>query len=132
MPVRIVESHTIIQTLRESAGSLLRPLGTVGLILVFTIFMLIDREGMRNRLLRLMGQSHLQATTKAMDDAGHRVSRYIPAQFAVNAGFGTIIAVCLFLLGVPGWLLWGVLGMVVLVSVWGLVNLLLSTLGIAP
>jgi predicted PurR-regulated permease PerM/methylmalonyl-CoA mutase cobalamin-binding subunit len=111
MPVRIVESHTIIQTLRESAGSLLRPLGTVGLILVFTIFMLIDREGMRNRLLRLMGQGHLQATTKAMDDAGHRVSRYILAQFAVNAGFGTIIAFCLFFLGVPGWLLWGVLGM---------------------
>jgi predicted PurR-regulated permease PerM/methylmalonyl-CoA mutase cobalamin-binding subunit len=111
MPVRIVEEHTILQVIRNSAGSLLRPLGTIGLILVFTIFMLIDREGMRNRLLRLMGQGHLQATTKAMDDAGHRVSRYILMQSAVNMGFGAIITLGLFLLGVPGYLLWGLLGM---------------------
>jgi predicted PurR-regulated permease PerM len=110
MPVRMVEDHSIAQVVRDYAGGLLRPLGTLGLIMVFTIFMLIDRENLRNRLLRLMGQSKLQATTKAMDDAGTRVSRYLRMQFMVNASFGAVIGSGLYLLGVPSALLWGVLG----------------------
>ena len=85
MPVRVVEERNTLQTLRDYGGELLKPLGTAGLIAVFTLFMLIDRENLRNRLLRLMGQQKLQATTKAMDDAGYRVSRYVLMQFAVNA-----------------------------------------------
>jgi predicted PurR-regulated permease PerM/methylmalonyl-CoA mutase cobalamin-binding subunit len=111
MPVRVVPEHNVIQVVREYAGGVLRPLGTIGLILVFTFFMLIDREGLRNRLLKLMGQGKLQATTKAMDDAGQRVSRYVLMQFTVNAGFGTVIATGLYFIGVPSYLLWGVLGM---------------------
>jgi predicted PurR-regulated permease PerM/methylmalonyl-CoA mutase cobalamin-binding subunit len=111
MPVRIVEEHTLVGLVRDYAGGALRPLGTVGLILVFTFFMLIDREGLRNRLLKLMGQGKLQATTKAMDDAGQRVSRYVLMQFTVNAGFGAVIAAGLYFIGVPSYLLWGVLGM---------------------
>jgi predicted PurR-regulated permease PerM len=112
MAVRLVEENTWAQVIRNYAGGVLRPLGMLGLILVFTLFMLIDREGLRNRLLKLMGQGKLQATTKAMDDAGQRVSRYVLMQFTVNAGFGTVIAVGLYFLGVPSYLLWGVLGMV--------------------
>jgi predicted PurR-regulated permease PerM len=111
MPVQVVEQHTLVQVVRDYAGRVLKPLGTIGLILVFTFFMLIDQEGLRNRLLKLMGQGKLQATTKAMDDAGQRVSRYVLMQFTVNAGFGTVIALGLYLLGVPSSLLWGVLGM---------------------
>ena len=110
IPVEIVEEHSVVQAIRDYAGTLLRPLGTAGLIVVFSIFMLIDRDNLRYRLLRLMGQQKLQATTKAMDDAGQRVSRYVLLQFCVNAGFGTIIAFGLYLIGVQYWLLWGVLG----------------------
>jgi predicted PurR-regulated permease PerM len=110
IPVEVIEQHNIVQTLRDYAGGLLKPLGTIALIMVFTIFMLIDREGLRNRLLRLMGEQKLQATTKAIDDAGQRVSRYVLLQFAVNAGFGAVTALGLFLLGVPSFPLWGVLG----------------------
>ena len=110
MRVQVVEQQNIVQTVRNYAAGLLKPIGTVVLIMVFTIFMLIDREGLRNRLLRLMGQQKLQATTKAMDDAGQRVSRYVLLQFAVNAGFGSIIAIGLFFIGVPSYMLWGVLG----------------------
>jgi predicted PurR-regulated permease PerM len=111
MQVEIVTEHNMIQAIRDYAGTLLRPLGTTGLILIFTLFMLIDRENLRNRLLRLMGEQKLQATTKAMDDAGQRVSRYVLLQFAVNAGFGAIVALGLYLLGVHSWLLWGALGL---------------------
>ncbi len=109
-PVEIMERRNIVQTLKYYGGGLLKPLGTAGLIAIFTIFMLLDRENLRNRLLRLMGQQKLQATTKAMDDAGYRVSRYVLMQFAVNAGFGAIIFTGLSLLGVPSAPLWGVLG----------------------
>ncbi|MEP6715811.1 MAG: AI-2E family transporter [Terriglobia bacterium] len=110
LPVVVVEQSNIVETVRGYASELLKPLGTIALIMVFTIFMLIDREGLRNRLLRLMGQQKLQATTKAMDDAGQRVSRYVLLQFAVNAAFGFIIAAGLFFLNVPYFFLWGVLG----------------------
>jgi len=111
LKVEVVTEHNMMQALRDYAGDLLRPLGTAGLILIFTLFMLIDRENLRNRLLSLMGEQKLQATTKAMDDAGQRVSRYVLLQSAVNAGFGAIIALGLYLIGVPDPLLWGVLGM---------------------
>ena len=111
MKVEIVTEHNMMQAIREYAGSVLKPLGTAGLVLIFTLFMLIDRESLRNRLLRLLGEQNLQATTKAMDDAGRRVSRYVLLQFAVNAGFGTVITLGLWLLGVPSPLLWGALGM---------------------
>jgi predicted PurR-regulated permease PerM len=110
MPVEIVEEHNVLQAVRDYSGTVLRPLGTAGLIIVFTVFMLIDRDNLRYRLLRLMGQQKLQATTKAMDDAGQRVSRYVLLQFCVNAGFGTVIAIGLYLLGLQSWLLWGVMG----------------------
>jgi len=111
LKVEVVTEHNMMQAIRDYAGSVLGPLGTAGLVLVFTLFMLIDRENLRNRLLRLMGEQRLQATTKAMDDVGQRVSRYVLLQFAVNAGFGTVIALGLWLLGVPSPLLWGALGL---------------------
>jgi len=85
VPVEIVQRRNLFQTIREYSGGILRPLGTAGLALVFTVFMLIDRENMRNRLLRLMGEQRLQATTQAMDDAAQRVSRYILMQFLVES-----------------------------------------------
>jgi len=111
LKVEIVTQHNVMQAIRDYAGRVLGPLGTAGLILVFTLFMLIDRENLRNRLLRLMGEQKLQATTKAMDDVGRRVSRYVLLQFVVNAGFGAVIALGLWLLGVPSPLLWGALGL---------------------
>jgi predicted PurR-regulated permease PerM len=111
LKVEIVTEHNMMQAIREYAGSVLRPMATAGLVLIFTLFMLIDRENLRNRLLRLLGEQKLQATTKAMDDAGRRVSRYVLLQFGVNAGFGAIIALGLWLMGVPSPLLWGALGL---------------------
>ena len=111
LKVEIVTEHNMMQAIRENAGSVLGPLGTAGLILILTLFMLIDRENLRNRMLRLMGEQKLQATTKAMDDVGRRVSRYVLLQFGVNAGFGAVIALGLWLLGVPSPLLWGALGL---------------------
>ena len=82
---------------------------SVVLVVVFTFFMLLKREDLRNRLIRLSGQGHLQLMTQAMDDTSRRVSRYLSLQSLVNTGFGLIVFVALHFIELPHALLWGVL-----------------------
>jgi predicted PurR-regulated permease PerM len=89
----------------------LEPLETIGIVIVFAIFFLLQKEDMRDRLIRLFGSSDLHRTTLAIDDAGNRLSRYFLAQLAVNACFGVVIGGGLAFIGVPSPLLWGVLAM---------------------
>jgi predicted PurR-regulated permease PerM len=98
-----------LQSLRNLFGPLLAPLGTAGVVVVFSIVMLITREDLRNRLLRLLGQRQLNIATQAFDDATRRVSRYLRMQFVVNATYGSLVTVGLYFIGVPTALLWGVL-----------------------
>ena len=94
--------------LRNLGPSVLAPLGQAGIVVIFTVFMLLKREDLRNRLLRLAGIGKLNRTTQALDDASSRVSRYLLMQFLVNAGFGTLFGFGLYLIGVPYPVLWGV------------------------
>ena len=73
------------------------------------VFMLLKREDLRNRLLRLAGLGQLNLMTQAFDDASGRVSRYLLMQFLVNAGFGILFGLGLYCIGVPNPLLWGAL-----------------------
>jgi len=108
MPVRIVESQSRLpHMLQTAATGLLGPLGTAGLVLLLVIFMLFKREDLRGRMIRLIGQGRISATTRAMDDAGKRVARYLSMQLLVNVVFGICIAVGLFFIGVPNAILWG-------------------------
>jgi predicted PurR-regulated permease PerM len=108
MPVRIVESQSRLpQILQTAATGLLGPLGTAGLVLLLVIFMLLKREDLRGRLIRLIGQGRISATTRAMDDAGSRVARYLTMQLLVNVSFGLCIAAGLYFIGVPNAALWG-------------------------
>src|SRR6185369_7026133 len=73
------------------------------------IFILLEREELRNRLIRLFGHGRLAVTTKAFDEAGRRVSRYLLVQSFVNFVYGVGVAIGLFCIGVPYASLWGVL-----------------------
>jgi methanogenic corrinoid protein MtbC1 len=79
----------------------------LGIGLVFTIFLLVEEADLRNRLFRLAGLNRLNVMTQALDDATHRVSRYLMLQFMVNAGFGILCGLGLYLIGVPYAALWG-------------------------
>jgi predicted PurR-regulated permease PerM len=79
------------------------------LVVVFTFFMLLNREDLRNRLIRLTGQGHINLMTQAMDDTSRRVSRYLSLQLLVNAMFGVIIFVALHFMSLPHAALWGFL-----------------------
>ena len=90
------------------AGTALSPLETTFIVVVFVIFILLQREDLRNRFIRLAGSSDLQRTTLAMNDAAGRLSRFFLVQTLVNASFGVIIAVGLYFIGLPSPILWGI------------------------
>ena len=82
---------------------------SIALVVVFTFFMLLKREDLRNRLIQLSGHGHLNLMTQAMDDTSHRVSRYLSLQWLMNTAFGLIIFVVLHVMGLPHALLFGAL-----------------------
>ncbi|MGH8056959.1 MAG: AI-2E family transporter [Candidatus Entotheonellia bacterium] len=92
--------------------SLLEPLASAGLVIVLVIFMLLKHSDLRNRLIRLAGYSRLTTATKALDEAGQRISRYLLMQSIINGSFGVGVGLGLFLIGVPYALLWGFLAAV--------------------
>jgi len=91
------------------AGSAAETLATAALVIVLAIFMLAKREDLRDRLIRLFGHGHLTATTRALDEAAERISRYLLMLVLVNAAYGTGLSFGLFFIGVPFALLWGFL-----------------------
>jgi hypothetical protein len=91
------------------AQPLLGPLETGGIVLVFTIFVLMASEDLRDRLVRLVGRNDLHRTILAMNDASRRLSRYFLFQLGLNTGFGLLIGLCLWTAGLPNPLLWGIL-----------------------
>ena len=98
------------QYLRAMVGPLTGVFETSAMVIVFALFMLVKREDLRNRLIRLAGQGRLNVVTQALDDASRRLSRYLLLQFLVNATYGLIFGSGLHWIGVPHALLWGVLG----------------------
>jgi predicted PurR-regulated permease PerM len=92
----------------EALQNMLGPLATIGVVIVFAIFMLMGREDLRNRMIRLAGHGHLKVMTEAIDDATHRINRYLFLQLLINSGYGLIIGVALHLIGIPNASLWGV------------------------
>ena len=110
VPVQIVEPPASTPTfLRNFFGPLLGPLGTAFVVVIFTIFVLIQREDLRDRLLHLVRPERLSITTQAIDEAGQRVGKYLLMQATVNVCYGSLVATGLFFIGVPAAALWGLL-----------------------
>jgi predicted PurR-regulated permease PerM len=106
VPVEIVPPAS---SFIDSLPNILGPIGTAGIVLVFTIFMLLQREDLRNRFIRLAGDGRLSVMTHAMDEAGDRVSHYLFLQSMVNASYGLIIGFSLYLMHLPNAVLFGVI-----------------------
>jgi predicted PurR-regulated permease PerM len=90
-------------------GSILEPIGQIGIVIIFTIYMLMNREDLRHRLLLIAGMGNLNVMTRALGDATARISKYLVMQFQVNACYGLAFGVGLFFLHVPEATLWGVI-----------------------
>jgi predicted PurR-regulated permease PerM len=109
MQVRVVgdRSDQFQATLR-TIGSILEPVGLICIVFIFTIYMLMNREDLRHRLLLLAGMGNINVMTQALEDASARISQYLIMQFQVNACYGVIFGLGLYLLHVPEATLWGV------------------------
>jgi predicted PurR-regulated permease PerM len=113
VPVRVVDSAASpFEFIHGWLGPLLFPFATAFIVIILTLFMLLDREDQRSRLIRLFGRSHFHATTEAVHDVATRVGAYLRSLFLVNACYGIVIAIGLWFLGVPSSMLWGVLAFV--------------------
>jgi predicted PurR-regulated permease PerM/methylmalonyl-CoA mutase cobalamin-binding subunit len=110
VPVAVVENNSNpLETLRTFVTPLLGPLGTAAIVIIFVVFMLLEREDLRDRMIHLVGRGRLYVTTQALDDAARRVSRYLLAQLIVNVSYGVPVAVGLAIIGIPNAVLWGFL-----------------------
>ena len=107
--VQVVETSKVNPMLlvQYLIAPLLGPLGKAALVLLLVIFMLLRREDLRRRLIRLIGKGRISAATHAMDDAGSRVFRYLLMQLVVNVSYGIPVAIGLYFIGVPNAVLWG-------------------------
>ena len=94
--------------LEKFLSPVLSPLATLGIVLVITLFILLQRDDLRDRFIRLVGARDLHRTTVALDEAVKRLSKYFLAQLALNTAFGVVIAVGLYFIGLPSPVLWGV------------------------
>ena len=92
-------------------GPLLEPLGLVALVLVFVSFILLQKDDLRDRFIRLAGSRDMQRTTVALDEAASRLSRYLFLQTLINTCFGLSIGVGLWLIGIPNAGLWALMAM---------------------
>ncbi len=93
-------------------GRMAETVGQAALVVVLVVFMLVRREDLRNRIIRLIGHGRITVTTMAIDDAASRVSRFLFVQLVVNSCYGLVFASGLWLLGVPVAFLWGFLAAV--------------------
>ena len=113
VPVQVQEPQAPpLQTLRELGGPLVAPIATAGLVVVFVIFMLLQREDLRDRVIRLLGARDVARATEAIDDAAKRISRYLLMQLVINVLYGIPVGVGLYFLGVPNPVLWALLATV--------------------
>ena len=109
VPVEVVQQNSPIASASALLGPFLGPLATLGIVMVFTAFILLRTEDLRNRLFTLAGLSRFHVTTQAFDEATERVGKYLFLQFLMNLGYGTLFGTALYFIGVPNAFLWGVL-----------------------
>lgn len=110
LPVEVHEPPpTASQAISQFLSSIKGPLGTAAVVVVVLIFMLLEQDSLRDRFIRVLGGSNLQGTTRALDDAGQRLSKLFVSQFAVNFGVGIAVWIGLFAIGVPHATVWAVL-----------------------
>ncbi|HXI57164.1 MAG TPA: AI-2E family transporter [Polyangia bacterium] len=107
-PVRVVPAEaTAMERIQDSLAPIAEPLGRAVIVLVLVMLLLIRREDIRDRFIRLVGRGHVTLTTRTLDEAGQRISRFLAHQSAINGAFGVVIALGLAAIGIPYAPLWG-------------------------
>lgn len=110
--VQVLSDRNAFEVVRDLVVPLIGPVATAGLVIVVVVFMLLERDELRDRFIRLVGTNDIHKSTQVMEDAGSRVARYLLIQLLVNVIYAVPIGVGLWLIGVPNAALWGMLTLV--------------------
>ena len=102
-------SSTPLELVERYVSTVLSPFATLGIVFIVAVFALLQKEDLRDRLIRLVGSDDIHRTTRAIDDGAHRLSRYFLTQLIINSAFGVIIGAGLLIIGLPNPVLWGIL-----------------------
>ena len=113
LAVEVVESRGTLGTLQDIFLPLIKPIATAGIVIVVVVFMLLERDALRDRFIRLVGANDISRTTQVIEDAGKRVGTYLLIQLLVNVIYAVPIGIGLMLIGVPNAVLWGLVTLVV-------------------
>jgi predicted PurR-regulated permease PerM len=105
--VRVIEQPSFRTQLQGTVGPYLELLGVGSFVLILVLFMLMSRKDLGDRIVRVFGHGHLTLTTRTMDEIGQRISRYLGTFALVNSGFGLVVGLGLWAIGVPYAILWG-------------------------
>lgn len=110
VPVRVVDVDTdYFGTAASVAGPLLHPVATLGMVFLLTIFILLGADELRDRLIWLAGTRQISLTNSALDDVGTTIGRFLRTQLLVNAAYGVLTTLSMWMIGVPNAMLWGLL-----------------------
>jgi predicted PurR-regulated permease PerM len=112
MQVSVVESQSAWRMLQDVVLPIISPIVTAGLVIVVVIFMLMERDDLRDRFIRLVGSNDLHRTTEMLEDAGSRVTSYLLIQLLVNVIYAIPIGVGLWIIGVPNPVLWALMTLI--------------------
>jgi predicted PurR-regulated permease PerM len=106
----VLPDPTDLERFRVMVEPVAAPIVHAGVVLILIIFMLVQREDLRDRVIRIIGPANVTLTTRTMDEMGHRIGRFLFSQTLINLGFGLIITTGLFAIGIPYPVLWGMVG----------------------
>jgi predicted PurR-regulated permease PerM len=109
MNVNVVSAPSFRERLQTAVGPTLEGLGVGVFVLILVLFLLMNREDLSDRVIRLAGQRRVSQTTKTMEEVGQRISRYLTMFATVNSAIGLVVGLGLWAIGVPLSVLWGVL-----------------------
>jgi predicted PurR-regulated permease PerM len=109
MDVRVIEQPTFRERLQTAVGPYMEFLGVGSFVLILVLFMLMNREALGDRIVQLFGKGHINLTSRTMAEIGQRISRYLAMITLVNSGFGLVVGLGLWTVGVPYAVLWGCL-----------------------
>lgn len=109
-PVQVVlPPSSPLMGMVNTFAPLVGPLGAGAMVILLMAFMLLERQNLKDRLISLLGRDSIGVSTKVLDDARKHLGRYLLMQTLINCTHGLCVAIGLYVLGVPNFLLWGLL-----------------------
>ncbi|MEK7469021.1 MAG: AI-2E family transporter [Planctomycetota bacterium] len=107
--LRASEETRNFNPLRDGLARSIEFLLAAGGVVILVIFILLQRQDLLARALRVAGGGRFGVTSQALNETADKLSRYLLAEASLNAIYGAVITIGLYFLGIPNAFIWGLL-----------------------